>query len=57
MTEQDLDSKCTECGRQYKVLGVAMSCCEEVSDDNTQNQEKVCNGGEQKLEPGDTIWG
>jgi len=45
--ETNLKPECAECGRQYEVLGVAMSCCEDVEQE-TQKQE---------LEPGDTIWG
>lgn len=48
-SNQGLNPECRECGRQYEVLGVAMSCCDESLEQETQEQEE--------LEPGDTIWG
>lgn len=45
--QEGLRPSCSECGRQYEVLGVAMSCCEDVEQETEEDE----------LEAGDVIWG
>lgn len=44
-----LKPECTDCGRQYEVLGVAVACCEDVEQERGQETRKP--------EAGEVLWG